>query len=370
MYDYYTQKPGTCHATFLLSGTQQSGKSSQLLVKIVSEDELAEAKQGLSNVSSHIYSLERRKVDADALVASNLAAGSIREMADLAAIRNGFIKQCKSGSSAAFAKPAAVSKPKEIKKETPACERSEDVAMEEPAMPAKKATTSFFGRQTVNRPAKKQEVKKEPKEIEPAKKKQEPATIKKEPTPAKSSASTGKLVKVPSPSSVEPPSSPASKLGRMRVEDMFADDDDDDFEDTRKSEPESAAEPEQESEPAVLSNQAPSDTQDDMDIDNTDDLVKEEPTETPQSGGSRRVRKRRKVSRVKHTKNSRGMLVSETVDEWESYSESEPEVLSKPTRKSVAKPAAAEPEAAGKSKRTKGKPVANQRSLLSFFGKK
>ncbi|KAJ1949625.1 hypothetical protein EC988_004702, partial [Linderina pennispora] len=49
MYDYYTKKLGSCHASFLVLGTEKSGKSSRLLVKIVSEDELADAKQGLSN---------------------------------------------------------------------------------------------------------------------------------------------------------------------------------------------------------------------------------------------------------------------------------------------------------------------------------
>ncbi|KAJ1935530.1 hypothetical protein EC988_008459, partial [Linderina pennispora] len=304
---------------------------------IVSEDELADAKQGLSNVTSHIYSLERKRADREMLVASNLAAGSIREMADLSAVRNGYITQNERGGSAVFAKPATASTPKEVKKEEeePASEEPSDVVMEDRTQLAKKAATSFFGRQTANKPAEKQEMKKEtkrePKHPESAK--QETAA-KSKAKPARPSSGVSRLAKKPSPPAIEPPSSPASKLGRMRVEDMFDDDDDDDdFEDTPKKEPEPIAQSESEPEPApatIPSEQTRNEAQGDMDIDSPEDPVKEEPTEAPPAGGSRRVRKRRKVSRVKHTKNSSGMLVSETVDGWESYSESEPEMPSKP----------------------------------------
>ncbi|KAJ1945250.1 hypothetical protein EC988_005800, partial [Linderina pennispora] len=53
---------------------------------------------------------------------------------------------------------------------------------------------------------------------------------------------------------------------------------------------------------------------------------------------------------------------------------SEPEMPSKPVRRpaaAAAAAAAADPEdTAAKPKKGKGKPAANQRSLLSFFGKK
>ncbi|KAJ1889178.1 hypothetical protein LPJ81_006180 [Coemansia sp. IMI 209127] len=94
-----------------------------------------------------------------------------------------------------------------------------------------------------------------------------------------------------------------------------------------------------------------------------------------QNNGRRRVRKRRKVSKVKHTKNKRGMLVSQVVDEWESYSESEPDDAHGSSATFVKKEASHEPGASAdeskqRSAGKKTKSGAPQRSILSFFGKK
>ncbi|KAJ2468069.1 hypothetical protein GGI02_003810 [Coemansia sp. RSA 2322] len=94
-----------------------------------------------------------------------------------------------------------------------------------------------------------------------------------------------------------------------------------------------------------------------------------------QSGSSRRVHKRRKVSRVKHTKNKRGMLVTQTVEEWESFSESEPEPTSRVTatkHQSAGESDTSSSSLANASKKSigKSKSAVPQRSILSFFGKK
>ncbi|KAJ1955131.1 hypothetical protein GGI12_005632 [Dipsacomyces acuminosporus] len=155
---------------------------------------------------------------------------------------------------------------------------------------------------------------------------------------------------------------------KPRVEDMF---DDDDFEDT----PTNRAKSEDKAQGDDFAAES-------MDVDAESDDKPSEPTSASESkttpeqlqpDGRNRVRKRRKVSRIKHTKNSRGILMTQTVDEWESYSESESEPQARPKKTHVRGKAAEDkqpPSSETKQSSVKGKKPAQHRSLLSFFGKK
>ncbi|OMJ09784.1 hypothetical protein AYI69_g10505 [Smittium culicis] len=82
-------------------------------------------------------------------------------------------------------------------------------------------------------------------------------------------------------------------------------------------------------------------------------------------------RRRRKVTKTKHFKNERGMLVTKTIDCWESYSEDDEDKDAR-TLNSKSK----EPSDSSGSKNLNSKPVlsqkvkSNQSSLMSFFGQK
>lgn len=90
------------------------------------------------------------------------------------------------------------------------------------------------------------------------------------------------------------------------------------------------------------------------------------PTEETASDATReRRRVKRKVLKKKHYKDEKGFLVTEDVYEWESHSEDE---VTEPVLKRKAPPVSPSKTDSKKTAR-KGGP-ADQKSLLSFWGKK
>jgi DNA polymerase delta subunit 3 len=74
---------------------------------------------------------------------------------------------------------------------------------------------------------------------------------------------------------------------------------------------------------------------------------------------------KRKITRKKHYKDEKGFLITEDVVDWESYSEDE---TTEPVPKRKA-PAVSPAKNESKKSAKKGGP-ADQKSLLSFWGKK
>ncbi|KAJ1893340.1 CDC27 protein [Kickxella alabastrina] len=434
---FYEENKSKCHATFLVTGNKRRKNidsalapvpTPELLVKLVPESELTNVQSGLDNAAYHIYSVEPRPIEDEALVLANILAGNCRDMADLSAVGSSVTMMDVSGKSHEVvdrlaqmgvampeAKPglepntASLNEEKE-NTEPEAETEADDASMVsvkpkiEKAPVAKKPTKaakgssstaakptdvkSFFGRQlnkkpaATSRPAKQINVKQEPQQDSSSLSATDAkAKIRASPSPPPENDD----VDVEMHSAEE--SEPEPEAAKSRVEDMFADDDDgnDDREDSdslsRKS-----VEQETQSELAMDSQlivdsvvEAESDIEmGEPSQDNGDSQPAQSLQANPESNcGQCRVRHRRKVTKVKHTKNKRGMLVTETVEEWESYSESESE---KPPAKRLnttsAKPSfAAEPSdqkkpESSETKKGATKSSAPQRSILSFFGKK
>lgn len=94
----------------------------------------------------------------------------------------------------------------------------------------------------------------------------------------------------------------------------------------------------------------------------TETKPEDEPSATPRE----RRRLKRKVLKQKRYQDERGFLVSEDVYEWESYSEDE--TTSEPVLKRKAPPAS--PSKNDSKKTAKKGSTADQKSLLSFWGRK
>jgi DNA polymerase delta subunit 3 len=91
------------------------------------------------------------------------------------------------------------------------------------------------------------------------------------------------------------------------------------------------------------------------------EMVEEQNAETPRD----RRRLKRKVLKKRHYKDEKGFLVTEDAYEWESYSEDE---TNEPVLKRKAPPTSPAKNESKKSAKKGG--AADQKSLLSFWGKK
>ncbi|KAJ2449102.1 CDC27 protein [Coemansia sp. RSA 2336] len=323
--EFYNTHKAACQATFLVTGTRDSSAGNELQVNLVPESKLDAAQNELENSSFHVYSVGPRvEVTREAMTMANVLAGSIRDMSEHGAVDSSVTK-VEGAEIKAAPKLAVDSSPQE----KPAAVKAEPTPVKEPKSGAKK---SFFGRAASTKPAPK-----------------EPAAEAIPPPPS-------------------PPAMETESESKPRVEDMFMDD--------RESSPPTRGEPPvsetmdmQTDEDSAMNMQTDGDSQpkEASDVEMADANGGQTSQNESQSSGPRRVRKRRKVSKIKHFKNSRGMLVSQAVDEWESYSdiESDSDVKPKPAlpKSALSKPSAGN-KPAGKSK------AAPQRNILSFFGKK
>ncbi|KAJ2884518.1 hypothetical protein IWW38_005419, partial [Coemansia aciculifera] len=324
MLEFYEASKSNCHATFLVTGSKRpsaSNKSSssselpELLIKLVPAADLSSAQQDLDNAAFHIYSIERHATNGKhVLTTANISAGPIRDMAELSVV----------GSSVTRVSVASVSRAPPVKAEKIAVassagsiDSSADMQSQTDAPSASspavkpKSSKSFFGKQI----AKSVHTKKQSadSQAEPAE-----VSIKVEAkTPIESQAD----------SDVDMDNAESSRAeNKRRIEDMFDDDDDDDFENF--DDISSAAESRSNRETQVTATTASRDASDiemsdsesreaSANDSNADSQDMQVVVDSQQPGdGNRRVRKRRKVSRIKHTKNSRNMLVTQTVDEW------------------------------------------------------
>ncbi|KAJ2388942.1 hypothetical protein H4S02_002619 [Coemansia sp. RSA 2611] len=367
MLEFYEANKNSCHATFLVTGTKRPGsengcggsESTELLMKLVPIAELASAQQGLDNAAFHIYSIEHHAPNGKHVLAmANISAGPIRDMAEFSAVGSSVTRV--SVSSVSHAPVVQLGTPKAAKAEesvsSPAAsedisiDKQEQVEVVSAKTPAKaKDSKSFFGKH----------VAKLAHEDMPASSsvaKAASAPVKVEPrTPVESQIDSD----VDMDNAGDP--QPASK---RRVEDMFDDDDFDDFVEAA-SVPESRSNHETQGTVTTASREASdvemSDSESRSAKANSQDMQLDS-----QTGDNRRVRKRRKVSKIKHSKNKRGMLVSQTVEEWESYSESEPE----PAPRGIPAKRQSAGDSDTKKPLGKSKSVAPKRSILTFFGKK
>ncbi|PIA17867.1 hypothetical protein COEREDRAFT_7056 [Coemansia reversa NRRL 1564] len=378
--DYYQAHKSDCQATFLITGTKRENKDdssignrtssnqsnasmSEFVVKLVSESELSSVLENVDSSYHHVYSVGPKiAVNRQALAMANVVTGSNRDMADQCAVASSVDRLVSADSSNTHLSKSA-SPPPIAKSDVKPNIVEEDPQKVNTPVPntAEKDKMSFFGRSIG---AKKHEKK-------PARNVKEPSPPEPE-DPAKSTSKTA---------TVNEQDKYADADSLPRVEDMFMDDDEDDsgFEDRQadiseqslaNADDQAVAKDTQD----VEMDHAESPGEDFGDRSNIDrkssskhDGSSVQQSES-QSGGKRRVRKRRKINKIKHTKNNRGMLVSEAVDEWESYSETESEPETQPQ---ITKP---EPGSTGSgtkrpvAKNSKG--AAPQRSILSFFGKK
>ncbi|KAJ2611949.1 hypothetical protein H4S08_002920 [Coemansia sp. RSA 1365] len=373
--EYYQAHKSDCQATFLITGTkrvnnadgsvgnrtkQSSASASEFVVRLVSESELSSLLENVDSSYYHVYSVGSKvAVNRQALAMANVVAGSNRDIAEQCAVASS-VERLVSADNTHLSKPASpppIAKP-DVK---PNIVEEDPQKVNTPApSTAEKDKKSFFGRSIG---AKKEQKK-------PAKNAKEPSL----PEPEDSSKSTSKTA------TVNEQEEYADADSLPRVEDMFMDDDEDDsgFEDRQVDVSGQS--------PANADNQTSANDTQDIDVDHAESAGEDvgdrsnisrkssskhdgSSVQQPesQSGGKRRVRKRRKINKIKHTKNNRGMLVSEAVEEWESYSESESEPE---TRPQIAKPEPASTGSGIKRPSAKSKGAAPQRSILSFFGKK
>ncbi|KAJ2376153.1 CDC27 protein [Coemansia sp. RSA 2607] len=415
---FYQANRERCHATFLLTGTRKrdmvdDSVESEWLVKLVTESELPNQQLNLEHAEYHIYSIEPRLVeDKSIFVTANISTGNIRDMVHLGAIGSSVAMAAKPGAATIARAPSPV-KPSisksdikshvaRTKDETkmdednsvvesnlqasaPAATRpAENVSDNALAKAKPNPSKSFFGKNIVKKPA---AVKASGKDV--ALSDENPLT-KAESSTFSSREPENKQEPVlplqPLPKSeiddhamqsAEEDSAPAER--KPRVEDMFDDFDDIDFDSFAKT-TSALSDSQTDSHPkhggqSKTSNELQSGLYSDVEMaeptaDGNSDAQLESQT---MGSGRRRVRKQRKVNRIKHTKNKRGMLVTQAVEEWESYSESESDaapVKPKPKPKpstSADEPASKKKSSAGGSKGSSGAP---QRSILSFFGKK
>ncbi|KAJ2747890.1 hypothetical protein GGI20_000185 [Coemansia sp. BCRC 34301] len=388
MLDFYEGNKGSCHATFLVTGSKRpsvnnncSGGSElpELLMKLVPAAELASARQSMDNAASHIYSVERHATNGKHVLATaNISAGPIRDMAELSAV----------SSSVTRISVASISRvPADVNPELPKVSKPEKMAAASASVGSVDSSTkkqSQTDAMTVESPAAKAKDSKSffgKRIAKPAHEKKQSAGSDTEPAKASVKVENTALTESQADSDVDMDNVEGARLdSKRRIEDMFNDDDDDD--DDIFSAPESRFNRETQGttttasmdvsdvEMSDLESRVISASDSKADSQDSQVVVDSQPAD-----GSRRMRKRRKVSRVKHTKNARGMLVTQTVDEWESYSESEPEPASRvttPAKRHSAGDSDTGLSADAKKSLGKGKAksAAPQRSILTFFGKK
>ncbi|KAJ2482056.1 CDC27 protein [Coemansia sp. RSA 2131] len=376
--EFHDAHKDRCQATFLVTGTKKSEGGSELSVKLVAGSELDAAQQELDNSYYHVYSVGPRvDVTKEAMVIANVLAGSIQDIAEHCAVGSSVSRVIDSApvSAPKPATPAAamsVDKPVVKSEPKPQVSKQEAKKQEPKQQAATPKSKSFFGRSIGAKKSSKKEPESQTSEDSSAQSKPEYSFAESktdessvEPAIEESSAQSNP---VDSTSSEEKP----------RVEDMFMDDDDFEMSPVKPKEPQTP----NESMDTQTDSDYPCKESSDVemgDAENDDSSVREsesesqsmQPDESQTSSGRRRVRKRRKISKVKHTKNSRGMLVSQAVNEWESYSESESDsganahtslVKQKADKSNEHKPAVKKPA-------DKGNKAVPQRSILSFFGK-
>ncbi|KAJ2159861.1 CDC27 protein [Coemansia sp. RSA 552] len=383
---YYKAHQEACHATYMVIGTGRGAGDTEaaadLYIKLVPESELESAQAALDSAHCHMYSVgPKAGMSKQALVMANVLAGSCRDIAAYSAVGSSVthVAGPKASIEPSEPEPAPVSAKVPDMKPVPAPKKEEPSASRTSPAPSTKSRSkgpkSFFGRVTGNK-----KVTKEPahektagQESEGVPEKRPEAQVKVEKRPE----TRVKVEKRPEADvKMEPAQEPVSQAeaeadSLPRVEDMFMDDDSDFAEpDLDPPAPVKQESLEEACQSAVATAQ---ETEKALDVDMVS-ADKSKPSDSgmsqqtdSQSSGRRRVRKRRKVSKIKHSKNSRGMLVSQAVEGWESYSESESDSESRPRAVPVKRKAAGaqgEKGAASKAK-SSGTP---QRSILSFFG--
>ncbi|KAJ2881944.1 hypothetical protein H4R27_003749 [Coemansia aciculifera] len=370
MLDFYETNKSNCHATFLVTGTKRlsvdficgGSESTELFMKLVPVTELASAQQGLDNAASHIYSIEHHATNGKHVLAmANISAGPIRDMAEYSAVGSSVTRVSVSSVSHApvvqSEPPRAAKVEKVVSSPAASVDSSTDKQNQQAEGPSAKPPVkvkdakSFFGKQI-------SKVAHGNKPDTSSAAKAASAPVKLEPKIPVESQQTDSDVDMDNVEEVQPAS-------KRRVEDMFDDDDFDDFEDI-VSASESRANQETQGTVTTASREASDVEMSDSESRDAKASSQDMQVVDSQPGDSRRVRKRRKVSKVKHTKNKRGMLVTQTVEEWESYSESEPEPVSRAT------PAKRQSAGDSDTKKASGKSksAVPQRSILTFFGKK
>ncbi|KAJ2849172.1 CDC27 protein, partial [Coemansia erecta] len=376
MASFYDDHKDRCHATFALTGAKKREMSndslaSELLVALVKESELSTLTNDLENAEYHVYSLEPRILeDRNALVAANISSGNMRDSAELGAVRSSVSLLTKSTTVndynrepepkiPAAAAAAAVNQeiePRQSKNEDQQAV-DEDVAMDEtktldikkaaPATTNKndskskdtssgatssaptkaKSMKSFFGKNISKKPASSAESSVKPDRDNDIFKQEAEKETNQKPEQEKEKGQADSQEQVPesedmemqSTEEVEPPTK------RQRVEDMFDDDDFvNDFKSsstilTRDNKSNAETKAMDDSQQSMAS---AAETQSDVEM--AEPMVSaSEDDHDGNEKGRRRVRKLRKVNKIKHTKNKRGMLVTQTVEDWESYFESE-----------------------------------------------
>ncbi|KAI9503249.1 DNA polymerase subunit Cdc27 [Coemansia spiralis] len=375
--DFYNANRDKCHATYLVTGTKRPSSNSDEIVGIqimlISEAGLTALQSELDNAACHVYSLEYRLVeDANAFVMANIQAGCNRDIAELSAVQSS-VSQIASAPAYLQKEPPKAPVSNSIDKK-PIIGEDDDGDFESglstppppPPPPKAKDVRSFFGRVPEKKPA-----------LATMKSDVDMAPVLKTELQHKESQQTEQSDGDFDMQSVndESPNDEGS-----RVEDMFDDEDTGNNSNSNNSNNDSGnASPIKRKAIVDLDvEMAESDEEDSNQAQNP-------PPEAAlsnsgaQASTKRRVRKRRKVSTIKHTKNKRGMLVSQIVDGWESYSESESDTGHGSGAAAVKLENKKDnfqnihPSAGGikqQSSSGKAKGAAPQRSILSFFGKK
>ncbi|KAJ2393863.1 CDC27 protein, partial [Coemansia sp. RSA 2559] len=340
--DFHTNNRDKCHATYLVTGTKHSlpGSMAEIQVTLVPEAKLLDTQGELANAAYHVYSLESRRLDdSESYVMANAQAGNNRDMATLCPVRSSVARVAKAAgrsiddtsSSSALMVPKVATAPEIDVKPDTSTSSEEDVAEKEARAPAKSKPTptaprsakSFFGRvKTVKKePSQKKSKKEQSEESQQSKGTQdEESQMSMETQNEESQMSEHRDKEIEqSDADFEMQSVEGNDNDEalQLVENMFDDEDAPAKEETASNKPSDSG-------VASPAKQAKLDSDVEMmdDSDNNMDSQESAVAETKaarsdddsnaaQNSGRRRVRKRRKVSKVKHTKNKRGMLVSQ-----------------------------------------------------------
>ncbi|KAI9287327.1 DNA polymerase subunit Cdc27 [Umbelopsis sp. AD052] len=363
LYQFVSTTKHNVSATYCISGeglTSIPGNEPTQTIRLVDAEDLEEARKQFKYISGvHIYSVQPSKLkDHSVLVtaSSDLPTYSLADLPRLGIIRDTSITTSESRQAApppsSHPKAAAASKPPSaptpVSKPIPAKQQTKAQANQEKANQKKseqRNVASLFSAAA----AKKDKPVAKPKPIA------QPAPVS-ESAPSKSR----NVKKIQSDSEEEEDDEEmdrrlaASSRQADSVEDFWKDEEVDPVSPSKTN---SAQEADSEATPI---NQP-----DDTDIAEAEEVIVTKPADEDVQAPRERRRLKRKVLKKKHYKDESGYLVTDDVYEWESYSEEE---TTEPVLKRKAPPAS--PSKNDSKKSAKKGSAADQKSLLSFWGKK
>ncbi|TPX69121.1 hypothetical protein SpCBS45565_g02653 [Spizellomyces sp. 'palustris'] len=383
LYEYYqTARTDPVHAIYYLQGEPREGDG--ILCQVIPEEKLDEAKKQYKRYCIHIYSLQPcRPKDKNILlsvdfdVAQNDTVDILRKCR---IIRHSTVKhQQRTGGTAL----AAVQKPTVP---TRTVEPRSKQTKEEPVPPKAVVTKTVAARQ--GRSTKQETAANgKPTFFDKYEQKAAKGKIRAEPAPPIKAvkANEVKTTSAEERQRKELKAQQEAALSKLLDSDEEGNESDSEIAKLRHMASRAAATEDPVDEADKTSNQLVKTVDDDvMDVDDDGNAPPAEPA-AGSAGTTRRVKKRRRVKKTRTVMMGKYMK-TEDYSDWEEYSESEPEISGPPVKKQKPQPppaaaevrnqpaesllAKAKPGARGGAAQKGGKKAGQQKTLLSFFGKK